>query len=742
RRDDYINFLINEVFEKHKNFDGFFLDTMDSYQMVLKDEFEKKRYEEGLVKLVNTLRQRYPDKVILVNRPFEIIDRIKDKVDGLVAESLFYGVEIGKEIKYKKMREEDTRWLLDKLNYVKSLGVEVIVIDYVDPKNRKLQREVAKMIYQRSFIPYVTDRFLNSLGVSLYQLIPRKVLLIYDDKVFKDPIYSDIHRLIQPWVEYYGYVPVVRSAKQVIDENRFKDSMIDEYAGIVINVSEDGSSDFSRWLIDKKREGIKIFFVDRIPFTGDKFLKEFGITKEGDLGLFDKYKLVKSDFNFFETEPRFEEIPLLKVENVKYSIEFINEQNKTFVPFAITDWGGYGLEGAFLSTSGEDSLFVINPLEVFRKVFDPKFPIPDITTENGRRILTAHIDGDAFFGVADFNPSKNTGEIIRDEILKKYKIPHTVSIIEGEIAPYGLYPEKSTFLESVAKSIFQLENVEPASHSFSHPFKWQLLEKSISKDEKNENYSLNIKGYTFDLKREIIGSIDYINKNLLPKDKSVKVFLWTGDCAPSENALKLTYRAGVYNVNGGYTWINGKEPFYSFISPMGLDRNGYFQVYSPVQNENIYTDLWKDFYGYIRVIDTFEFTEKPVRLKPISIYYHFYSGQKVASLKALKEVYDYAMKQDTNPMFLSEYAQRVLEFRNMVIAEDIRDDTVLMRSEGSLKTVRLDSIDIYPDIFKSKGVVGFSMVNNSTYIHLDNSGDYKMVFSNTIPNFYLKDSNG
>lgn len=100
------------------------------------------------------------------------------------------------------------------------------------------------------------------------------------------------------------------------------------------------------------------------------------------------------------------------------------------------------------------------------------------------------------------------------------------------------------------------------------------------------------------------------------------------------------------------------------------------------------------------------------------------------------------MNQDVNPMFLSEYAQRVLEFRNMAIAEDIRDDNIIIRSEGNLKTVRLDSIDKYPDIFKSKGVAGFSIINNSTYLNMDNSGEYKIIFSNSVPNFYLKDSNG
>jgi hypothetical protein len=94
---------------------------------------------------------------------------------------------------------------------------------------------------------------------------------------------------------------------------------------------------------------------------------------------------------------------------------------KEFYPLVITDWGGYALEGTFLIESGKDALLAFNPVEIFRDVFKPDFPAPDVTTENGNRILTAHIDGDAFFGVADFDPQKNLGEIIRDEIIKNTK---------------------------------------------------------------------------------------------------------------------------------------------------------------------------------------------------------------------------------------------------------------------------------------------------------------------------------
>jgi hypothetical protein len=267
---------------------------------------------------------------------------------------------------------------------------------------------------------------------------------------------------------------------------------------------------------------------------------------------------------------------------------------------------------------------------------------------------------------------------------------------------------------------------------------YELIKQN--KESNVEGYSLPIKNYEFNLEREIIGSIDYINKNLAPENKQTKVFLWTGDCVPPKEALQLTYKIGVYNVNGGDTWINSQEPFYTLIGPMGLNRDEYFQVYAPIQNENVYTNLWRDYYGYIKSISTFKLTDEKYRFKPISIYYHFYSAQKISSLKALKEVYDYALSQEINPMFLSEYAQRVLEFRNTVVAKDLEDNFVI-RNEGNLKTVRFDK-DVKIDILKSQNVVGYRKIHDSIYVHLTNDGDSKIFFSEDEPNFMVINSNG
>lgn len=236
----------------------------------------------------------------------------------------------------------------------------------------------------------------------------------------------------------------------------------------------------------KKNSGLKIFFIEDIPTEN---LEEFKLSTEpnkvNELSSFNiVYK--KNGCGF--------EAPLI----VSYTDNLIqceectpiviakNKLGQKHIPFAITKWGGYAISSSFLNS--ETEYWTYDPMKIFKLIFNIKFPIPDTTTENGRRIITAHIDGDGFFGDSELDPSRTNGEIIRDEILKRYKIPHTVSIIEGETAPWGLYPSKSHRLENIAKSIFRLPYVEVASHSFSHPFDWQLLSKKIFKRKNQRRY--------------------------------------------------------------------------------------------------------------------------------------------------------------------------------------------------------------------------------------------------------------
>jgi polysaccharide biosynthesis protein PelA len=393
----------------------------------------------------------------------------------------------------------------------------------------------------------------------------------------------------------------------------------------------------------------------------------------------------------------------------------------------IGPWGG----AAFIPYVLEEGLagirrWILEPFKFLRDALDLQpMPIPDVTTESGRRIWTSHIDGDAFVSRAEIRGTPYTATVILDQILKVYQTPHTVSVVEGEVGPAGLKPHDSPRFEAIARDIFRLPHVELASHTYSHPFFWEDAEAGKTEPHGVEPVHLRIPGYKFDLERDLKGSIDYINTRLAPPGKKVKVLLWSGSCSPSKEAVALTQKLGVFNVNGGGATRTFDIPTLTRGSAMGIPKgDGAYQVFAPVENENVYTnDFLGPYYGYRHAIETFKLTEEylgvPRRLGLITIYYHFYSAAKQAALVALKEVYDWAMKQETTPLYLSEYAAKVLAFQEVSIARSgPGGQDWEIGSLGALHTVRLPQALGYPDLAASAGVAGVRDVPQGRYVTL------------------------
>lgn len=166
-----------------------------------------------------------------------------------------------------------------------------------------------------------------------------------------------------------------------------------------------------------------------------------------------------------------------------------------------------------------------------------------------------------------------------------------------------------------------------------------------------------------------------------------------------------------------------------------------FQVFAPNQNENVYTNNWTGpFNGFERVIETFEMTESPRRLKPINVYFHTYILSKRASLASFEKVMDYALHQETQPVFASDYARKVLDFRTIAIARSAQGWRI--RGAGDLRTLRLPRNAGLPDLRASTGIAGYRVQGDVTYVHLA-SGDADLRLTHqpaTAPN--LVSSNG
>jgi hypothetical protein len=421
-----------------------------------------------------------------------------------------------------------------------------------------------------------------------------------------------------------------------------------------------------------------------------------------------------------------------------YTIENEKQQSSTLA--AIMPWGGFAIDQSATVEISQDNLWVANPFALFKEALRLQdIPVPDTTTQNGRRILFSHIDGDGIMNRVEWNPELFSGDTIYSDILTQYSIPISVSVIGAEINNNGLYPKLAPQLQKIVKKMYALENVEPATHTFTHPFFWNKIENG----DLDPKYRLKPKGYKFSLDYEIKGMLDEINENFLAANKypKAKTVFWSGDCAPPKNILRYVYKNKILNINGGDTYISNLHPWLSYVAPMGLERDGYYQIYTGEQNENIYTNEWLGpYWGFKKVVQTFKLTDKPRRLKPIDIYYHLYSGSKRASLNALKYVYNWAIKQDVNPIFTSEYIPKVMDYYTVSISKTDHSQ-YLIAGMRNLKTLRFDTL-AFKDIELQKNIAGYKKNQTESYLHLGEKTKVILNAQQTKKQAYLISSNG
>jgi polysaccharide biosynthesis protein PelA len=731
---------------KKRGFEGLFLDTLDSYMLLTNSALKKKKQQQGLVDIIAQIKEQQPDFLLVANRGFEIMDRIATYLDAVAAESMYQGWDNAKQ-QYVSVSENDRNWLRKTLNTIKSTyNLNVVILDYLPPAQRESARKTARKIEQDGFIPWVSNPSLDYMGIGLLEAIPRKVLLLYDSKIEdKNLINIKNHRFVAPLFEYLGYIPEYAD----IQQNLPKEILKGRYIGLVSWLLEQPKGNkFKLWLQEKIDETIPVALLGDLTFLKDQKLAELiGIRVVPELERSQLMISKKSDLIGYETKElnRTDYIIPLLSSRQHDNITHLRLKDKTGkeADLVVTGgWGGFAGNSALLDEDFNYLVsWIIDPIAFFKKAFQlPQIPVPDITTENGRRLFFIHVDGDGFMTKFETPGKGYAAQVLLENIFKIYPVPHTISIIEGEISSTGIYPEISSELEAIAQRIFALNHVEIASHSYSHPFKWE----KITEEEKSGSYHLSIKDYTFNLQREIVGSVNYINTRLAPVGKKTSVFLWTGDCLPTPEAMALVARMGLLNMNGGDTKITKIESSLSNIRGMGLGFvNGEFQTYAPVANDNLFTNLWTGpFFGYHRVIETFKLTDVARRMKPINIYYHFYSGSKQASLNALKRVYDWAMQQETMPIYASDYIRKVLNYRKVGIAKR-SDDSWRVTGLHDIKTLRLDRNSGWPQDVNAFNIVGWRNLHDGVYLHVG-TGSVVEFTSGSQPNrsLRLRQSNG
>lgn len=144
-----------------KGYRGFFLDTLDSYQLGRPTPQMQHLQAQALIDIILSMHKRFPGLELIFNRGFEILPDVGKLAVGLVAESLFQSWNPITQ-SYGPVSESDREWLLTRLNEARDrYGLPVTVIDYVAPDRAPLAQETARRIAALGFYPWVATPSLD-----------------------------------------------------------------------------------------------------------------------------------------------------------------------------------------------------------------------------------------------------------------------------------------------------------------------------------------------------------------------------------------------------------------------------------------------------------------------------------------------------------------------------------------------------------------------------------------------------
>ncbi len=711
---------------------GLFLDTLDSHRLHAGTPALRAVQEAATVRLLREVAARHPDLRLVANRGFELLERVAPLLEAVAAESL-YSSWNNAAGEYADVLPADRAWLTERLREASGLGLEAIAIDYVAPARRDEARAVARRIAADGFTPWVSVPALDHLGVGALEILPREVLMLYDSRADGLLQRALVHKLLATPLEYLGYVPRYHDvALAALPPGR----LAGRVAGIATWTDEAWDlPGVGAWFERHASEGVPLALFGALPFALDAgFAATLGLEEAPALDARTASVRHSDALIGFERDapPRIDAL----------GIALANASSDNIVHLGYADakgarsdavvsgpWGGYA-SAPVAAFNGIDDYFhwVVDPFAFLQRALHLEpLPAPDVTTENGRRLWLAHIDGDALPSWAELPGARLGAEEIRDRILARWPWPHTVSVVEGEMVAQRAVADRRQRMFEVARELFRLPFVDIASHSYSHPFLW----RELAADPAAKGLSLPIDGYAYDPEREIGGSIDFVRRHLAPPGKPVNVFLWTGDAEPDAAALAASDARGLVNFNGGLTRITRDMPALALVDPMARPVGTGLQVYAPMTNENVYTNEWRGpFDGFRRVIETFELTDRPRRLKPINLYYHFYAGTKAASLRSLEEVYAWSTAQDVHPVHVADYAPKVHAFRGARVARALdgrwtvaglhaEPDTNTATSAGGVRSVRLLGTARRARLDSDAGLIGQRTLHDATYLHTD-----------------------
>lgn len=733
--------IFSEIKNSPYSYDGVFLD----WAMV--DE-ESQDYETIFL----GLRELWQSVYLLQSISAIQNEYLSDRVDGVVVKGWSNRNDF-KQSSSLDRSDTGNSEMAETLERYREKGKEIFIVAFPQDKSNRLEvDEIYHAIVGKKYNAFVTDQALQ--GEDLYFSPQKRVILsLYGRRPrvggFLWAEDTDVQNILSIPFEWRGYEMDHHS---VLEDG--VPTIASDISAIIIDnatiIKGNNELPFLKLIDEAVQRGVKVYCLGSLPVMSSSafanFLDLLGL--EGNQAFYFpkeeiKYRGDFSSIPSFEIDFRVKTntgLPFVySLENSPVIFEGESTDGKLFQHSPIVFSPKVALWQAphvSILDTDDNSLLMADPYWFVDQSLDEELLlVPDSTTLYGARIFFSQIDGDGLLNFSQIKAGARSGEVIRDDVLKKFPFPVSSSIIVSEVeGDTVVYKERfENEFKDLAISIYDLDNIEVSSHTYSHPYFWSYEDVEMSLFYDSRHLKLK-RPYEFDAIKETIGSLDYISE-LIDHKKEAKLMLWSGNCRPPADLLQTLNRKGYYNINGGNTTISKRYPYHTHISPKSIFWRGGFQVYAAIQNENVFNNEFGNnrFAGFINVLDTFRMTESPRRLKPIDLYYHFYSADRTDSFVALIRILEALRKMEIYPIFGSEFYKIVEDSYFMSLAK-IGENRYFSNSNGYVRTYRIP-VDkgLYPDFSRSKDLVGYSDYQGQRYIYTDGSANPEIALRKQAP---------
>jgi polysaccharide biosynthesis protein PelA len=681
--------VVHELVEEaaERGFDGVVLTELNT----ISQDAER----AAVLQVLEILKSAYPDKLLFIENGFDLLSEGRRSLDGiLLVEST------------EKGEVERTAW---RVRGAARLGVQPYVVAFADPENLANVAERTSAFREMGGIPFFTTPALEGVNLGPLQEISRRILVLHS-RAARETFTA---KILHGSLEWLGYDLIYQDAGTATTQNLLPAHI--SVNGVILDQSLQLTPERQKNLADMVVHlvGQKVpVLLNGMPWQQEaeilKVLPALGLRGTGQKTRAIKNAAIRHTDSAFLMEqgsltPRISDLRDLQASadsqvlmSVRNQAEGVTTHDQVF----ISPWGGVWLDPLAMEAGPQISpvLFLESWLAA-----QPLMPVADTTSLDGRRLLVSHISSEGFADTTSLPGMPIAAEAMTERVLKRYALPFTVALCEGDLCGWtpGHEPREALRLQEAARTMLSFAEVETASQSFSRPESW--AESATLSGALNASAPKAKKG----LEREIMGSLAYLHREFLGHSDRVAVMSWPQGSVPSAEAVAFSRQMGVENAEIIHqSRFSGRQ---AAPAPRTWGHEATFQTL--LTEARIGDSL--NAAAFIAEAQTLPQNRW---LSPVQVTLSFKDAQTEGSLQQVERLLNWCASQPLQAITVGEYARLTRDAARTRIFQTGPARWIIVNA-GYARTLRLPASAGVPNLALCTGVSGYVQQGDQIYIH-------------------------